>query len=108
ALHGELLSWLLTRRAIAVTGGMCYSLYLLHGQVIAGVGPLLKKLYWENSFTMTLLAQSIPFLIAVLAVGIAFFVLVERPCMNPNLPAVFLRSWAPGRSLRATETSSIV
>lgn len=83
-LHGRVLSW----PVIAVVGGMCYSIYLLHGRVLAFVihGALAKAVHL-GSFAADYSAVSAICIPAVIAVSAVFYVLVERPCMAPDWPA---------------------
>lgn len=73
--------------AIPLIGGMCYSIYLIHGRPIALlVHGLLARLELAGSFTAD---YAIVFAVCVPAVLLAsgiFYLLVERPCMNPSWP----------------------
>jgi peptidoglycan/LPS O-acetylase OafA/YrhL len=62
---------------LATIGGMCYSYYLLHEQIIAGAG---------TAFHSTL-AIVISSLIAIAVICTAYFLLIEKPCMDPEWPA---------------------
>ena len=67
----------LSNRYIATIGGMAYSIYLMHVPVmylLARVMPTEPFL-----FSVALIATS-------LAVGLMFFVLIEKPCMDPDWP----------------------
>ncbi len=84
ALTNEKLSRLFSVPFIAITGGMCYSIYLIHEQVISAAwrGIMLLNLgrgvlqFWMFYILLTL--------IVVLA-SAAYFKWVEQPCMR--------RSW---------------
>ena len=69
-------------------GGMCYSIYLLHLLVIAALFKVTRHailpgaLYVVN-FSIQLLFTVVP----TVAICSVFFLLVERPCMDPSWPA---------------------
>jgi peptidoglycan/LPS O-acetylase OafA/YrhL len=82
-VHGRILSLPL----LTIVGGMCYSIYLLHGRVLATlIHGGLAKLVSFGSFTADYVATAAICLPAVIAVSTVFFVLVERPCMSPDWP----------------------
>ena len=73
---------LFSNRLLSTIGGMCYSIYLLHNPIIWGYG----KLPFSRKFTDLYLADwainlSILVLI-ILSISTAFYMLVEKPCMN--------------------------
>jgi peptidoglycan/LPS O-acetylase OafA/YrhL len=81
AIHGHVFTRVLSVRWIAIVGGMCYSIYLLHyPTLVVGARVLhaagLDDGYWHWPLYLALL------LFALVLSGV-FFVLVERPCMNP-------------------------
>lgn len=81
-----------TRRAFSLPwltaiGGMCYSIYLLHFQVISGVGRFTGRLRLGDSFALNFAVQAVLLMTAVLVVCGVFYLLVERPCMDREWPA---------------------
>ena len=98
ALRGRLHSACLSWGWIPIIGGMCYSIYLLHARVIAVlVHGCLSKLALLGSFALDypiLLTACLP---AILIVSGLFFLLVERPCMNPAWPADLI-AWVRGKA----------
>ena len=73
---------------IAVLGGMCYSIYLLHATVITAVFKLSRHLILPHA----LLVEN--YLIQVLLIGVPvlfvsgfYFRFVEQPCMRPDWPS---------------------
>jgi peptidoglycan/LPS O-acetylase OafA/YrhL len=86
-LRGMLLPRLFGLTIISVSGGMCYSLYLTHGTVLATLGTLWSKIALGS---LPLLAQQLLTIavgaVAVYATGAVYFVLIERPCMDPHWP----------------------
>ena len=84
ATRGNVLKRLLSFQFVTVIGGMCYSIYLIHYPIFSFIAERLQlRRYgeWEASLRLGMVALPI-----VLVVGVAFFVTVERPCMNPNWP----------------------
>jgi peptidoglycan/LPS O-acetylase OafA/YrhL len=74
-------------RPISLIGGMCYSIYLTHSTVLAAAAPLVHRIL-HSSLPWALqipLIYGMP-MAAVLAVGTIYFLLIERPCMDPAWP----------------------
>ena len=68
---------------IAIIGGMCYSIYLIHEQVISATGRLLKFINIENSWIYFILSYLL--LVAmVLVISAFYFKLIEQPCMKKD------------------------
>jgi peptidoglycan/LPS O-acetylase OafA/YrhL len=86
AFRGPVARRVLRNRWITTIGGMCYSIYLVHYPVVFAVGRLsrgiLKGPY--DAQLVELLAMVIPVL---LVVSTAFYLLVERPCMERDWPS---------------------
>jgi peptidoglycan/LPS O-acetylase OafA/YrhL len=85
--YGSLVRAFFSLRAISIIGGMCYSLYLTHTIVLTAFTPIAHRLMHSAlpAFVMYSLIIALS-LAGVLLVGSVFFVLVERPCMNPEWP----------------------
>jgi len=103
--HSAVLSW----RFIPIVGGMCYSIYLVHARVLSlvlhyGMGGLVLTGNFTVDF-LILLCVSFP--LVVFCSGI-FFLLIEKPCMNPNWPTqlwLFIRRF--GLFSRSSDHSSL-
>lgn len=99
AFRGKLSSWLFSRSWITSVGGMCYSMYLLHYAVISAAGRFTRQLPVGTSFSSRFAVEMLVAIPAVLAATVAYFMLLEKPCMDPawgsRLAARF-RSWAGG------------
>jgi peptidoglycan/LPS O-acetylase OafA/YrhL len=67
-----------------VLGGMCYSIYLTHLPVMQFVTPKVVRWLDNPNLVTVLLLALIPTIFCVLAIAIAFFLLIEKPCMNPK------------------------
>ena len=84
ALRGGWLTALLRQPVIAILGGMCYSLYLLHYPIFS---ILAGKILGDGiTVPMAFLRLGLVGLPVAIGAGIAYFILIERPCMNPNWP----------------------
>ena len=83
-----------THPILTTAGGMCYSIYLLHLWVIGRAEKLIYSVrpqptaYWPE-----LLVVSVPVLAFALVICGAFFLLVERPCMDRTWPLRLAGWW---------------
>jgi len=97
-LNGTIYRAIFACRPISIIGGMCYSLYLTHTAVLAAMTPLVHRVMEMPLGDLRLPIILALCLSAVLAVGTLFFVLIERPCMDPNWPhqlKLFLKRQSP-------------
>jgi peptidoglycan/LPS O-acetylase OafA/YrhL len=83
---------------IATIGGMCYSIYLMHFQMIAVFFKVTRRFVGVHfdflaNYAIQLLVTALP----VLLISLVFYLLIERPCMDPNWPSRFWH-WITGRS----------
>lgn len=75
---------LLSKRVITNIGGMCYSIYLLHYPIISMFGnPLMSYQFSSLAFINTTI-YSVILLVVVLVFSSTYFLLIERPCMDPE------------------------
>jgi peptidoglycan/LPS O-acetylase OafA/YrhL len=81
-----LLHRILTIEWLAIIGGMCYSIYLWHFFLIALVFKVSRRLIVTHDLLTNFLLQGIIILPCVLAFCVVYFVLIERPCMDPAWP----------------------
>jgi peptidoglycan/LPS O-acetylase OafA/YrhL len=86
AFRGRFSSWLFSRPVLTTVGGMCYSMYLLHSEVIHTVLRGLKRYLSGANYGTWLFFESAIAIPAILIVTLVFFVLLERPCMDPTWP----------------------
>ena len=94
ALHGRVFKRWLSRKWIAIIGGMCYSIYLVHYPIFVMGGRRihahdLMHHYW-------LWPWYIAVLIFVLLLSAVFFIVVERPCMDPTWVRRLASRWRSG------------
>lgn len=99
AFRGVWLHRLFATRWLAIIGGMCYSIYLWHFLVIALVFKISRHMVAGHDLLANFLLQALFILPCVLAFSVLYFVLIERPCMDPAWPqklrATLLRSGKP-------------
>lgn len=91
AFKGRLVSTLLAAKWVSLIGGMCYSIYLLHLPLQQVIVPLIVKLSSPDSYVEALFYATVISLPMTLLVCGVFFILVEKPCMNPNWPGMLKR-----------------
>ncbi len=75
-----------TNRWIVVTGGMCYTIYLIHLPLCEGMMIVTRHLQVTNIYEINLLVQALIFLPVVFVVGSVSFLLFEKPFMNKDWP----------------------
>jgi peptidoglycan/LPS O-acetylase OafA/YrhL len=80
---------------IAVIGGMCYTIYLIHLPLLEGLTPITTKLAFTNIFGVNLLLQAVLVFPVVLAVSAVGFLWLEKPCMDKDWAT---KLWARIRS----------
>jgi peptidoglycan/LPS O-acetylase OafA/YrhL len=90
-------------RFITAIGGMCYSIYLLHYNIIPLVGNYTIFHNFSHSYPLVYLWQTLILLPTVLVVSSVFYLLIERPCMDKDWP-VKLWHFATGRKVKPLET----
>lgn len=71
---------------ITAIGGMCYSIYLIHLPFIELFMMFTKNIVVTDSLTINYLIQLIMLLPFLLMVSIAFYLLIEKPCMYKDWP----------------------
>jgi peptidoglycan/LPS O-acetylase OafA/YrhL len=86
AFRGVLLRRLFTIEWLAIVGGMCYSIYLWHFFVIALVFKVSRRVLVTHDLLANFLVQSVLILPCILIFCVLYFVLIERPCMDPAWP----------------------
>lgn len=86
AFYGPVSNALFRQPFIALTGGMCYSLYLMHMLVVSVVFKGTRHLAVFTDFLANYAVQVLTLGSAILVCGTAYYVLIERPCMDPEWP----------------------
>jgi peptidoglycan/LPS O-acetylase OafA/YrhL len=89
AFRGRFVNRFFSNRWIAAAGGMCYSIYLLHYDVISGVGRFTRGIASGAPYWVYLLVQLGIVGAMVVAVCGVYFVMIEKPCMRRDWPQRF-------------------
>ncbi len=90
---------LLSLRPVALAGGMCYSIYLMHMLVLSAVFPHTVRWLRFQSLTANYLLELCLVLPCVFGAGLLYFLLVERPCMDPEWPQKLASRWRPAHAV---------
>ncbi|HWB31591.1 MAG TPA: acyltransferase [Acidobacteriaceae bacterium] len=87
-LRGKAIGTALRTPVIAITGGMCYTIYLWHAPVLTLVDRAARHFaFLTPSNYGLLLARQLPIKLAAVAlICLPLFLWVERPCMDPGWP----------------------
>ncbi len=80
---------LLSIPIVTIIGGMCYSIYLLHFQIIALVWRVSAKARMGDDFTRNFALQLMLMLPVIIAISALFYLIIEKPCMHRNWPTRF-------------------
>ncbi len=99
ALNNEKMIKLFSYPPVAIIGGMCYSIYLIHEQVISAAGRLLKFLSIDRPVIIFIVSYLL-LLMVVLIVSAIYYKLVEQPCMRRNWWKKFFRQRPPSQTTR--------
>ena len=76
---------------IATIGGMCYSIYLIHHFVLQAIGEYFAH-HAVHGGALEYAIAALLLLPLVIVISGIFFVLVERPCMDPEWPQKLVRA----------------
>jgi peptidoglycan/LPS O-acetylase OafA/YrhL len=86
-LHGHFMRRFFASPFVSIAGGMCYSVYLTHGTILAAVATAMARApIAALPVALQLLVVVGTSLSAAFLIGSAFFLLIERPCMDPLWP----------------------
>jgi peptidoglycan/LPS O-acetylase OafA/YrhL len=98
AFRGTLLNRFFINPWVTAIGGMCYSIYLIHYQVISAVGRFTRPWSEGSPYWIHLGVQSVLVGAAVLVVCGLYFLVLEKPCMRPDWPQRLWRSLSGNRT----------
>jgi peptidoglycan/LPS O-acetylase OafA/YrhL len=84
--RGVLSNYFFTRPWITAIGGMCYSIYLIHYDVISLVGRFTRDISFGHSYWSHLLIQLVLVGTWILVICGVYFLLLEKPCMRREWP----------------------
>jgi peptidoglycan/LPS O-acetylase OafA/YrhL len=96
AFRGRFVNRFFSSRWIIAIGGMCYSIYLLHYEVISAVGRLTRRLGEAAPYWIYLSAQVVLVGAAIVVICGVYFVAIEKPCMRRDWPQ---RLWDYGQRM---------
>ena len=104
AMLGPLTRRLLQLKWIALFGGMCYSIYLLHMIVLSLLTRIVHRTLIFPSFFANYAVYVALLVPGVLLVSTGYFLLIERPCMDPKWPGKLLQRIRGRGQLAETST----
>ena len=90
-LNGNLSRKAMSTPWVAVTGGMCYSIYLIHLPFLEVAANLTAKFGQFLPYPAFFALQFLMLGVLVVSAASVFFRLVERPCMDPRWPGKLWR-----------------
>jgi peptidoglycan/LPS O-acetylase OafA/YrhL len=82
-------------RWISLIGGMCYSIYLVHQPILSAVMKIFFRYQFFESYLPEVLFVTLLCIPPVMIGSILFFLLIEKPCMDPEWPE---KLWASVKS----------
>ncbi|HEX8818152.1 MAG TPA: acyltransferase [Terriglobales bacterium] len=86
AFKGTIGRRVFSNRWIVMIGGMCYSIYLIHYEVISAVGRVTKPVGAGHSYWLYLPVQLALVGVPIVAVCGVYFAVLEKPCMRRDWP----------------------
>jgi peptidoglycan/LPS O-acetylase OafA/YrhL len=98
AFEGMFFKRFLTRPWIFTIGGMCYTIYLIHLPILQVLTGIVMRTSGFVSFVPGVLISAVVTLPILSVVSVAFFLLIEKPCMNRNWP-LRVGNWIAGLEL---------
>jgi peptidoglycan/LPS O-acetylase OafA/YrhL len=99
AFEGMLFRSFLSLPWIFTIGGMCYTIYLIHLPILLVLTGVVMQASGVVRFLPGLLICLVVILPILFGVSVAFFLLIEKPCMNPHWP-LGVGNWLVGWALR--------
>ncbi len=96
AFRGRWINRFFSNRWITAVGGMCYSIYLIHYEVISAVGRFTKALGSHLPNPVYLVVQFVLVGTRIVIICGVYFVVLEKPCMRRDWPQ---RCWQSITSL---------
>ena len=86
AFRGLLINRFFSNPWIAAIGGMCYSIYLIHYEVISAVGRFTRRFSEGSPYWIYLLIQLVLVGSTIVIICGLYFVTLEKPCMSRDWP----------------------
>ncbi len=109
AFRGTWTNRLFSHPWITAIGGMCYSIYLIHYEVISAVARFTKSVSEGAPYWIHLLVQFAAVGSAVVLICGLYFVVLEKPCMRRDWPRrlwTALSARIPHKPVRETYAAS--
>ena len=75
---------ILRYKLITNIGGMCYTIYLIHFQLISLFGNPLLRIKFSNYSFLNIPIYAVILIIFVMVISAVFFLVIERPCMEKD------------------------
>lgn len=91
ALNGHIVKKFLSFPWIVAIGGMCYTIYLIHLPILHVLTGIIMKMTGMVTFMLGMLTGIVVLMPILLVASCLFYLSIERPCMNPNWPAILWR-----------------
>lgn len=73
-------------RWISLIGGMCYSIYLVHQPILSAIMKVIFRYQFFESYGWEFFFVALLCIPPVMIGSIIFFLLIEKPCMDPEWP----------------------
>jgi len=86
AFRGSLTRRIFSNRWITAIGGMCYSIYLIHYEVISLAGRFTRALAARYPYWTYLVMQCVLIGVPIIVICGVYFLLLEKPCMRRDWP----------------------
>jgi peptidoglycan/LPS O-acetylase OafA/YrhL len=93
---GRISNTIMTNRWITTIGGMCYTIYLFHNQLLGLLLRGTSQFAPTNDYNVNVLLQGLFVIPPLLVLSAIYFALIERPCMQKDWPRK-LKDWALSR-----------
>lgn len=90
ALNGEIVRQFLSRPWIFTIGGMCYTIYLIHLPILHVLAGFMMRTTGIVKYIPGMILCMVLLLPILFVASVIFYLLVEKPCMNPRWP---LKVW---------------
>jgi peptidoglycan/LPS O-acetylase OafA/YrhL len=96
AMYGRVFRELLSLPWVCAIGGMCYTIYLWHMFIMAFVLKMTVHALLRHNYALGLATQVLVIVPAILFTSVLLFLMVEKPCMEPEWPSM-LRQYLAGQ-----------
>jgi peptidoglycan/LPS O-acetylase OafA/YrhL len=87
--RGRVTHALLTNVWITTLGGMCYTMYLFHNQILGAIVGVTHRFAPFPDYTLNILVQALVVLPPMVLLVALYFVAIEKPCMRRDWPQRF-------------------